>query len=355
MHMGKDDQLPNHLDGGPTIDSADFLLGSLTSNEVNDIHNDILRLTDEVRSSDKVDADRYLVLGNYDSPQMERLEQACELLEQYNPESVAFLLSDLSQDDEWGNFYLKFLYALQLVDFPILVAEDNDGGHELELGETPVDQIFVSKRSYEELSVDHDIEYEKYDAMIAKLFDLLRQKGRLFEWKSYPEFEVSIKNIAMETNSQGAAESQQTDVEQRSIEDLATKGEQDSSGQRPISSGDEHSTELAEGWEMKSDQQPEEAEESTIVQCERTSPTMVLKIRNDTDRILPNNGPKYSMDLGIRAKGRNANKLITKSDEFWELRAGLLKATHILNACIDVADDPFDAKSLFIPLFDSLY
>ena len=84
-------------------------------------------------------------------------------------------------------------------DFTVLVAEDNDGGHELELGEATLSETYVAKRDYRHASVDKDLEYEKYDAMISTLFKLMDRRGHLFEWRTPAEFRDAIEQISTET------------------------------------------------------------------------------------------------------------------------------------------------------------
>ena len=55
-------------------------------------------------------------------------------------------------------------------DYVIGVFEDNDGGHELELGEGNLSTTYILKRDYSNASIDNDVEYEKYDAMLGTLF-----------------------------------------------------------------------------------------------------------------------------------------------------------------------------------------
>ncbi|MFL9603559.1 hypothetical protein ACKC5Q_23090, partial [Aeromonas dhakensis] len=83
--------------------------------------------------------------------------------------------------DGWRNFYVKFRVLLSRVDHIVAVIEDNDGGHELELGEADLSDVYVLKRDYTGPSIDNDIEYEKYDAMLGTLCDLLSERGRLYK------------------------------------------------------------------------------------------------------------------------------------------------------------------------------
>ena len=99
---------------------------------------------------------------------------AKDLLREHNTDSIVILLKDFAvEDDDYTNFYIKFRIVESLTDYAVLVAEDNDGGHELELGELPLETTYVAKRDYEHVPIGHDLEREKYDAMIAKLFELL--------------------------------------------------------------------------------------------------------------------------------------------------------------------------------------
>ncbi|WP_135826262.1 hypothetical protein [Halorussus ruber] len=134
---------------GPTLEEAAFLFGDFAVNEIAAVHDAVTRLSSELDYHVRPDATRYFVLGNYDEPQKRRVRSAAGMLEQYNPESIAFLLEDLDPtEDDWENFYLQFRYALTVTDFVVLVAEDNDGGHELELGEVPLEDTYVIKRDY---------------------------------------------------------------------------------------------------------------------------------------------------------------------------------------------------------------
>lgn len=192
--------LPDHLSDGETLDDAEFLFGNHDVSEMNAIHDAVARLADGLDLRSSPNATRYFVLGSYDEPQKRRLRNAAELLERYDSASVAVLLEDLDPtDDDWENFYLKFRYALTLVDYVVLVAEDNDGGHELELGEVPLEDTFVLKRDYAPASIGDDLERERYDAMIAKLCDLMERNDRLFEWTDVESFVEAVVSVASET------------------------------------------------------------------------------------------------------------------------------------------------------------
>jgi hypothetical protein len=220
-----------------------------------------------------------LVLGNYDEGRKKWLERACHLLEHDVEDGVAFLLSDLdAENDDWENFYVKFRYALSLVDHPVLVAEDNDGGHELELGEVPLPATYVVKRDYESLSIDHDLEHEKYDAMMGKLFAVMRRRGRLFEWTDVHSFARSVRRVGAETRS--GAETHSGD-----------DGRSDGSARTPAGPADELSNyadrELPAEWAGE-----ESAAEPTD---ESDSPTTLLEYTYDDERV--------DMEVVLRTRG----------------------------------------------------
>lgn len=200
--MSGDDGIPDHLDEGAAIEDADFVLGGFSNEEATDIHAAVTRLSAELRGKGPADPLRYFVLGNYDEGRKRWLKQARALLEHYVPDGVAFLLSDLdAANDDWENFYIKFRYALSLVDHPVLVAEDNDGGHELELGEVALPATYVVKRDYVASSIDRDLEHEKYDAMMGKLFDVMDRRDHLFEWSDAQSFARAVRRVGDATRS----------------------------------------------------------------------------------------------------------------------------------------------------------
>lgn len=198
--------LPAHLDGLPTLDDADFLLDGLSNDELRHLPVAVTNLQLDLDVAAAPGGTRCLVLGNYDTPESDRagpkdrLVDAQELLEDHDPRSTAVLLEDLDPvNDDWLNFYVKFRYTMATTDFTVLVAEDNDGGHELELGAATLSETYVAKLDYRHASVDKDLEYEKYDAMISTLFKLLDRRGRLFEWRTPAEFQDAIGQISIET------------------------------------------------------------------------------------------------------------------------------------------------------------
>jgi hypothetical protein len=194
--------LPDHLSDGPTIEDANFIFDGFSPSEISEIHTAVTNLTAEFSSLADPHTTRYFILGNYDDRPKGRLYAAKRILQETDPQSVTLLLDDLDpENDDWENFYLKFRYTLTLIDYPVLIAEDNDGGHELELGELPLPKTYVAKRDYEDFSINHDLEREKYDAMIAKLFELLERNDRLFTWTDRDSFEHAVRAIAEQTRA----------------------------------------------------------------------------------------------------------------------------------------------------------
>lgn len=139
---------------------------------------------------------RFFVVGNYDEPQKTRLETVRRLLSEPAPDE-AFTLEEIDPEvDVWENFYVKFRVFLLRADHLVGVFEDNDGGHELEIGETPLSSVSVLKRSYASVSIENDVEYEKYDAMLGTLFDLLDRRNRLYEWEDESDLIVATKRLS---------------------------------------------------------------------------------------------------------------------------------------------------------------
>lgn len=189
------DDIPSHLPESPQIEEADFIFNGFDTTEVSEIHDSLLRISTEIREREP-DGPRYLILGNYDRRPKQRLRQAQGLIEYFDATGIAFLLSDLEvSGDSLDNFYIKYLYALSFVDTVVLVAEDNDGGHELEVGEVQLSDLYIIKREYESASIEGDLEREKYDAMIAKLFEVMDRNEQLFTWSDYHGFTRGVQNV----------------------------------------------------------------------------------------------------------------------------------------------------------------
>lgn len=192
--------LPDHLAGGPTLDEVEYFFAEMDVNDATTIHAGVTKIVRDLGTDGGPDCTRYFVLGNYDEPQKERLRRVVTTLESQDPKNVATLLDDLDpQNDYWENFYLKFRYALSMTDYVVVVAEDNDGGHELELGEVPLQDTYVLKREYASASIEDDLEREKYDAMMAKLCELLARNNQLLEWNSVESLTEAVESVALET------------------------------------------------------------------------------------------------------------------------------------------------------------
>lgn len=190
------------------MEDADFLLGGLSNDELQRLPTAVIEIQHELNISEDPEGARYLVLGSYDTPSSDRdgpkdrLEDAKEHLETLRPGCTAVLLEDLDPDnDHWENFYVKLRYTMATTDYNVLVAEDNDGGHELELGEAPLSETYVLKRDYRHASLDRDIEYEKYDAMMSTLFKLMDRRGQLFEWRTTRKFLDAIEQVSDGTDN----------------------------------------------------------------------------------------------------------------------------------------------------------
>ncbi len=181
------------FDDTALIDDMDSLYPDGTPPEV---------ITAVLRSSlDELDRLRtarnnFFVLGSYDEPEKQRLDALCRVLSV--PEGdEPFTLEEIDPGvDVWENFYVKFRVFLLRTDHVVAVFESNDGGHELEIGEVDLDRVHVLKRDYESVSVDHDLEYAKYDAMLGTLFDLLDRRDRLHEWETKREFYAAAAELS---------------------------------------------------------------------------------------------------------------------------------------------------------------
>lgn len=104
----------------------------------------------------------------------------------------AFILDEVGSDDnELEKFYLKFHLYLSRTDHVVGVFEDNDGGHELEIGEAPVEQTLVLKRDYPSRETEH----ERFDGMLAKLFEGLEHRDRLFRWTDEDELRAAVDSL----------------------------------------------------------------------------------------------------------------------------------------------------------------
>jgi hypothetical protein len=129
----------------------------------------------------------FFVIGNYDEErgQKERVLATRDRISAHHPDTEAFLLEDVDPADEaWESWYVKFRVFLRRADTVVAVFEDNDGGHELEAGEVDNAMLYVLKRDYYDAdgTRDWDLEYERFDGMLVKLFDFLERRGQLYRW-----------------------------------------------------------------------------------------------------------------------------------------------------------------------------
>lgn len=159
------------------VDDVAFLLGGeLPPDVVKRIHVNALSELDRLARAERI----FLVIGSYAEPMKSRVETVREQLSK-PPGDEAFVLDEIDPDvDVWENFYVKFRVFLVRAQYVVGVFEDNDGGHELEIGEVNLSTTVVLKRDYHPASIKDDVERAKYDAMLATLFDLLDRRGRLY-------------------------------------------------------------------------------------------------------------------------------------------------------------------------------
>lgn len=196
---------PAHIRDLPRLEDADFIYRGYSGEEVAAIHDAASKLFNELNALAAAANTRYFILGSYDSPEgregpKDRLEAVRNCINQEPLRATAFLLDDLDETNEhWGNFYLKFRFTLIGTDYVLVVAEDNDGGHELELGEVPLADTYVFERDYANISIENDIEYEKFDAMMGTLFDVMEENGQLRRWSTTDELLEAVEDVVVET------------------------------------------------------------------------------------------------------------------------------------------------------------
>lgn len=172
-------------------DAAFLFGGELPPEVAKRIHSESLRELDRLARAETV----CFVIGSYATRKKDRVEAVREGLSN-QPAVEAFLLEEIDPDvDVWTNFYVKFRVFLARCHYVVGVFEDNDGGHELEIGEADLSSTFVLKRDYREASIDDDLEYEKYDAMLAMLFDLLDRRGHLRRWTTEAELAEETRRL----------------------------------------------------------------------------------------------------------------------------------------------------------------
>ncbi|MFC7202281.1 hypothetical protein ACFQJC_02045 [Haloferax namakaokahaiae] len=199
------DDAPPHIRNLPRLDDANFVYRGYDGQDAARIHAAAIGLFADIDTLTQADATKYFVLGSYKSPQSsrdgpkDRLKRAAERF-RTEPKAAGFLLEELDPDnEEWGNFYLKYRYALVGTDYAVFVVEDNDGGHELELGTAPLETTYILKRDYTLPSIDNDLEYEKYDAMMATLCSLMEKNGHLYTWQTTDDLDVALSDLIDDT------------------------------------------------------------------------------------------------------------------------------------------------------------
>lgn len=298
--MTDEDRIPDHLADGPQIEEADFVLSGFTNDDTTAIHAAITNISLRLSESRDTNSIRYFVLGNYDDGRKKWLKEASRLLEYFNSTSIAVLLSDLDPDnDDWENFYIKFRYTLSFIDYSILVAEDNDGGHELELGEVPLASTYVVKRDYESVSIDHDLEYEKYDAMMAKLFDVMARQNHLFSWDSKHSFARSVQAVASTTATRELRAANDADELEPSKYEQAT---------------------IPDSWQVTEDftDPPEDPDTiaGSLVYYEKAEPDVNVKVQPSFY-----DDSTYSLDVDIKTDGRIRNVPVEVGESPVELRS----------------------------------
>jgi hypothetical protein len=201
---------------GPTFDGQDVLdetlsfLDRLPPARIKAMRDSVYGDLDRYRDADRT----YFVLGNYDEYKKDRIEGVRDDLTAPAAERVAFTLEDIDPEiDVWQNFYVKFRIFARRADYTVLVAEDNDGGHELELGEVDLETLYVLKRDYDGASLNPpsdgdrspatpafgDLDHERFDSMMLTLFSYLDEEGRLFTWADEGELASGVDRIVTET------------------------------------------------------------------------------------------------------------------------------------------------------------
>lgn len=175
------------------IEDMAFLFdGGLPPEIVTRLHRESLPDLERLVSAETL----YFVVGSYSEPQKIRLNDVCEWLS--NPKSdEAFMLDEIDPDiDVWENFYVKFRVFLTRCHHVVGVFEDNNGGHELEIGEADISNTYILKRDYTKTSVNNDVEHDKFDAMLGTFFNLLDNRGHLYRWTSIDELKEQTEKLS---------------------------------------------------------------------------------------------------------------------------------------------------------------
>jgi hypothetical protein len=198
---------PCHLKNLPQIRDLELLVESYDNSELIEFTHRANNLLRHNGLPANPSGPSYLILGSYNEHSSgregpkDRLINAKKILDGIQYSSFAILLEEIDPNNtRWTNWYLKFQFTLLSTDYNVLIAEDNDGGHELELGEIPLQETYVAKRDYTHASLDNDIEYQKFDGMMATLFDFLDRAGHLYRWQDKTEFSNAIIQIAITTS-----------------------------------------------------------------------------------------------------------------------------------------------------------
>ncbi len=155
---------------------------SLTPEEFGELYDVLHKDCERLADAEQL----YFVLGSYDetSGRRDRLETVRDCISRYPP-MEAFLMEEIDPDNEvLQQWYLKFSAFYARTDYAVFVFEDNDGGHELEFGETSLDEkVRVLKREYySDGKIDTVTEHDRYDGMLAKKFEIVDNRGRLYRW-----------------------------------------------------------------------------------------------------------------------------------------------------------------------------
>lgn len=145
----------------------------------------------------------YFVIGNYEEEhgQKDRIIETRNRISDYHPDTEAFILEDVDPADEaWESWYIKFRVFLRRTTHVVGVFEDNDGGHELEAGEVNNTDLFVLKRDYyaSDGSPDTEMEHDRFDGMLAKLFEFLDRRDQIYRWTRGAGGEVDSLETATE-------------------------------------------------------------------------------------------------------------------------------------------------------------
>lgn len=154
--------------------------GSLTPREYSALYDVLHKDCEQFADAEQL----YFVLGSYDdaSGQRNRLEAVRDCISEYPPMEASLMEEIDSEDRVVDQWYLKFCAFYDRTDYAVFVFEDDDGGHELEFGEVSLDEkVRVLKRDYySDGEVATQAEHDHYDGMLAKKFETVDNRGRLY-------------------------------------------------------------------------------------------------------------------------------------------------------------------------------